>query len=341
MFEGQRILVTGGNGFIGRNLVSELVRRGARVRATLHQQIPELVTEKVEFVRADLTVKNDCQTVVQDIDCIFMCAAHTSGAVVIANNPLAHVTPNVVMNAHMLDAAYHAKVKKFVFISSSVVYPDNSGSPTIEEEAFKGDPYESYFSAGWMKRYGELLCRTYAEKLRTPMATIVVRPSNIYGPYDKFDVERAHVTASLIRKVIEEDGPLEVWGTGEDVRDVIYIDDFLDGLLLATEKINGFVPVNIASGRGYTVKEILEMIIRVVGKDSPPIVFNPTRPTMIPVRLVDIGKAKSLLGFSPRISLEEGLRKTVQWYQAYYDHRLENRHVANAQMGVHYSANRL
>lgn len=317
MFEGLRVLVTGGNGFIGHHLVSELLRRGARVRATLHRETPDALQQDVNYVKADLTFKEDCQLAVHGIDCVFMCAANTSGAAVIASNPLAHVTSNVVMNVQMLEAAYHAGVKKFVFISSTIVYPDTGARPTREEEAFCGDPYETYFSAGWMKRYGELLCRTYAEKLRTPMPTVVVRPSNVYGPHDKFDLGRAHVTPSLIRKVVEGQDPLEVWGTGDDVRDLIFIDDFIDGLLLATERLNTYCPINIASGTGYTVKEILETIIHVAGKATPRIVFDRSKPRMVPVRLVDIGKAKTVLGFSPQTSLVEGLRKTVEWYHAY------------------------
>lgn len=327
MFKGRNILVTGGQGFIGRNLVTELVKRGANVRATLHQRNSDNLLDKVEYVKADLTVKKDCQAVVQEADCVFMCAANTSGAAVITNNPLAHVTPNVVMNTFMLDAAYHAKVQKFVFISSSIVYPDTGTKPSLEEEAFIGDPYEPYFSAGWMKRYGELLCRTYSEKLRNPMTTVVVRPSNVYGPFDKFDFERAHVTASLIRKVMEGRDPLDVWGTGEDIRDLIFIDDFLEGLLLATERLNSFATVNIASGRGYKVKKILDAIIRVVGRGTPQVIFDPSKPSMVPIRLLNIEKAKSLLGFFPKTTLEEGLRKTVHWYQTYYGHGSQGIHT--------------
>ena len=327
MFKGRNILVTGSQGFIGRNLVAELVKRGAYVRGTLHQRISDHLPDKVEYVKADLTDKKDCQAVVQDMDCVFMCAANTSGAAVIANNPLAHVTPNVLMNTCMLDAAYHAKVQKFVFISSSIVYPDTGATPTFEEEAFIGDPYESYFSAGWMKRYGELLCRTYSEKIRNPMMTVVLRPSNVYGPFDKFDFERSHVTASLIRKVIEGRDPLDVWGTGEDIRDLIFIDDFLEGLLLATEQLHSFSPVNIASGRGYKVKEILDAIIGVVGRGVPQVVFDPSKPSMVPIRLMNIKKAQRLLGFVPKTTLEEGLRKTIHWYQAYYGHGSQGPHM--------------
>ena len=186
-----------------------------------------------------------------------MCAANTSGAAVMATQPLAHVTPNVVMNAQMLEASYQEKIKKFLFISSSAAYPPSGDRPVLEDEMFNGDPFEAYYSVGWMKRYAEVLCRIYTEKIKNPMATVVVRPSNVYGPYDKFDFERSHVTAALIRKVVERQDPLEIWGTGEDVRDLIFVDDFVDAVMLAMAKINTFDPVNIGFGKGCQVRDIL------------------------------------------------------------------------------------
>lgn len=316
MFKGKRILVTGGGGFIGGRLASELVRKGALVRATIHHKKPPLPLNEIQYVEADLTLQSECEKVVQGVDYVFMCAANTSGAAVIAKDPLEHVTANVVMNTFMLNASYRAEVKKFIFISSSIVYPPTGSIPSREEEAMIGEPYDAYFSAGWMKRYGEILCRTYSEKLGTPMTTIVVRPSNVYGPFDKFDFERAHVTASLIRKVLEGQEPLEVWGTGEDIRDLIFIDDFIGGLLLAAEKIETFNPINIASGTGYSIKKILNAIAQGAGKKIKQIVFDPSKPSMIPVRLMDVTKAQSLLGFKCRTSLETGLKYTIDWYLA-------------------------
>ena len=104
------------------------------------------------------------------------------------------------------------------------------GYPVTEAEMFNGDPEEVYFPAGWMKRYAEILCRTYAEKISSPMQTVVIRPSNVYGPYDKFDFAVSHVTAALLRRVVERQSPLEVWGTGDDIRDLIHVDDFVDGV---------------------------------------------------------------------------------------------------------------
>ncbi|MHB8163390.1 MAG: NAD-dependent epimerase/dehydratase family protein [Methanoregula sp.] len=320
MYDGARILVAGGTGFIGVNLIRRLLSKGCKIRATLHKR-PEVIHDKrIEYVQADLTRAEDCERVVQGMDYVFMCSANTSGAAVMALNPLAHVTPNVVMNAQMMEAAYRAGVKKFVFISSSAAYPPTGDRPVCEDEMFGADPYEVYYSVGWMKRYGEILCKVYAQKIKKPMAMLVIRPSNIYGPYDKFDINTSHVTTALIRKVVERQKPIEVWGSGNDVRDLIYIEDFLDGLLLAFEKSGEYLAINLASGQGYSVKEILQTIREVDGYTEAEVRFDPSKPSTIAIRLVNIQIARDILGFQPKTSLKEGLKQTVEWYR-------ENRNV--------------
>jgi GDP-L-fucose synthase len=257
----------------------------------------------------------DCERAVEGVDFVFMCAAKTSGAAVMTQAPLSHVTPNVVMNAQLLEAAYRAKVKKFIFLSSSAAYPPSGDRPVREEEMFGADPYEVYYSVGWMKRYAEILCKIYAEKIKSPMPVLVVRPSNIYGPYDKFDPSTSHVTTALIRRVVERQNPIEVWGTGQDVRDLLYIDDFLDGLFAALEHSGEYLAVNIASGLGYSVREILQTILEVDGFSDADVRFDSSKPSTIAIRLVDISRAQSMFGFRPKVDLPEGLRRTVEWYR--------------------------
>jgi GDP-L-fucose synthase len=315
MFKGAKVLIAGGAGFIGANLLKRLLPVGCSIRASLHHR-PAVIREgSIEYTQADLTLMEDCRRVVEGVDYVFMCAANTSGAAVMATTPLAHVTPNVVMNAQMLEAAYQAKVKKFLFISSSAAYPPTGDRPVREEEMFEGDPYESYYSVGWMKRYVEILCSIYAQKIKNPIPTVVIRPSNIYGPYDKFDFGTSHMTAALIRRVVERHGPLEVWGTGKDVRDLIYVDDFIEGMLLAFEKANGYLAINIAAGQGYSVKHVLQTILEVDGYTDADVRFDPSKPTMIPIRLVDTSLAKQRLGFQVRTPFRAGIRKTIEWYR--------------------------
>jgi GDP-L-fucose synthase len=245
---------------------------------------------------------------------VFLCAANTSGAAVMKHTPLAHVTPNVVMNTQMLEAAYQAGVQKLLFISSSAAYPE-TGQPLREADMFTGDPPEVYYPVGWMKRYAEILCGTYATHIKRPMPCVVVRPSNVYGPYDKFDPQRSHVTAALLRKVVERQQPLEVWGTGDDVRDLLFVDDFIAGLLAAFQTGDPFLTINIASGSSVSVKQVLQTLLEMDGFSSANVCFNPAKPSTIPRRTIDASLAHERLGFSTRTSLAEGLRQTIAWYR--------------------------
>lgn len=314
-FQGKRVLVAGGAGFVGVNLIKRLLGSGAKITATLHRKPSAVRAKEVRYVKCDLTQRKDCERVLKGVDYVFMCAANTSGAGVMENNPLAHVTPNILMNTLMLEAAYRAGVKKFLFLSSTTVYPE-TGHPVREDEMMAGELFEKYFCVGWMKRFTEMLCAMYSGKIKKPMRVIVVRPANIYGPYDDFEWETAHVIPSLIRKAVERHKPLEVWGDGNDVKDLIYVDDFIEGMLLAMERMEGYDPVNIGTGKRSTIKEALKYILSAEGFDDAEVRFDASKPMMIPVRLIDVSKAKTLLGFEAKTSLEEGIKKTVSWYKS-------------------------
>jgi GDP-L-fucose synthase len=286
------------------------------LRLTVHEKPLQAPIPGAEVLPLDLRRPEHCTQAVQDMDYVFLCAAHTSGAAVIRTTRLVHITPNVLINTLMLEAAHGAKVAKFCFISSGAAYPPTADRPVREAEMFDGDPHEVYFAAGWMKRYAEILCRTYAEKIAQPMPTVVVRPSNVYGPYDKFDFTVSHVTAALIRRVVERHNPLEVWGTGEDIRDLIYIDDFIEGMLAAFAADQPHLAVNICSGTGHSVRQILQRILAADGYEDADVHYDPSRPSTIPVRLMDNSVARRQLGFEARTSLDEGLRRTLQWYRA-------------------------
>ena len=318
MFKGKNVLVAGGTGFIGVNLINRLLSSGANVRATLHKRDEIVVDKRIEYIKADLLIMDDCKRVVKDMDYVFMCAANTAGAAVMASTPLVHVTPNIIMNSHMLDPAYFAKVKKFVWLSRNAAYPPTGDRPVKEDEMFNGDPYDTYFGVGWMKRYTEILCKLYSEKLRDRMATVVLRPSNIYGPYDKFDFATSHMMAATIRKVVERQKPIKVWGTGNDIRDLIYIDDFIDAMILAAEKIETFDPINVGYGKGYSIKEILQICLEVDGYTNAIVEYDPTKPSMIPVRLISTEKTEKMIGFKARTDLKEGIRKTMEWCRENY-----------------------
>jgi len=315
MFANARILVAGGTGFVGANLIQKLLGSGARIRATYNRQAPVILDPAIEYMQCDLTQMDDCRHATTEMDYVFMCAANTSGAAQIWHHPLSHITPNVVMNAQMLQAAYEAHVKKYLFISSSVVYPPSGSRPVKEEDVFPGEPDEVYYASGWMKRYAEILCQTYARKIKNPMPTVVIRPSNMYGPYDKYDFAVSHVTAALIRRVIERQNPFEVWGTGDDIRDLIYIDDFIEGTLLAFQQAQDYMAINIAAGQGYSIKQVLSTLLDLDGFTDAEVHYDPSKPSTIPIRLIDTSLAENLLGFQAKTSLQAGLAKTIRWYR--------------------------
>ncbi len=138
-----------------------------------------------------------------------------------------------------------------------------------------------------------------------------MRPSNIFGPRDKFDPRTSHVTAALVRRVVQRENPFVVWGTGNDVRDLLYIDDFIDGVMLALLNTDPYLAVNISAGEGHTVKEVIRMLLEIDGFTGAEVKFDAARPQMIPVRLIDNTLAREKLGFKPTVGLREGLRRTV------------------------------
>jgi GDP-L-fucose synthase len=292
-----KILVTGSTGLIGFNLHKRLVDDGCDVIG-------------VSTKDGDLIDAKFCNDITKDVDVVFHCAAVTSGAKVMNDSPLSHITPNVVMNALLMEACHKNGVKKFIFMSSSVVYPYTGNIPNNEEEFTYGDIYEKYESVGWMKRYTEKLCETYS---KFGMECIVVRPSNIYGPGDKFD-ERSHVLPATIMKVVDRENPIVVWGNGEDVRDFIYIEDFVDACITIMKKVDKYSIWNVGSGVRTSVIEIVKLC-QEIEMSWNEITYNRWAPSMIPIRLLDINKIKTELDWEAKTSLSDGLRKTIDWYK--------------------------
>jgi GDP-L-fucose synthase len=314
-FKDKNILVTGASGFTGTNLIKRLLEEGSNVRGVLHHKEPQtdFDSNKISYMWGDLTNKEDCKKVVDGIDYVFMCSANTSGAAVMESTPLAHVTPNVIMNALMLEAAYEAGVKKFMFMSSTTVYPISEYP--LKEDDISDEFYSKYFFVGWMKRFSEIMCEMYGSKIKKPMTTIIIRPGNLYGDYDDYEWDTSHSTAALIRRVVERHDPLVVWGDGSDLKDITYISDLIDGIITSMENIEKFTIINIASGKSYSIKETLNTILEVDGYTDANVEYDLTKPTMIPKRLIDITKAKELIDFKPKFDLRSGIERTIKHYR--------------------------
>lgn len=324
-FQGKRVLVTGGAGFVGTHLLARLLAEGAVVSATTFEKEPAVALPSIRYIRADLRDPHQCHFATKDIDYVFMCAANSSGAAVMEKTPLVHLTPNLLMNANMLEASYANDVKKFCFISSNTVYPLTDYP--VKEEDCRNEFFHKYHIVAWMKRFTEIMCEMYSSRISAPMSTVVVRPGNLYGPYDKFTLKESKVIAALIRRACERSTPFTVWGDGTDLKDFLYIDDFIDGLILAFTHLEGYDPINIASGLPVTVSHIVSEILDLCGHDVHP-EYDSTKPTMIPKRLIDISKMTQLTGWQPQTSLRDGLQKTIQWYLQYYSDKTPEQHNA-------------
>jgi len=221
-----------------------------------------------------------------------MAAANSSGAAVMEKTPLVHLTPNLIMNAQMLAASYENKVSRFCFISSNTVYPLTEFA--VKESDANFEYYDKYFIVGWMKRFSEIMCEMYSNNIKAPMQTVTVRPGNLYGPFDKYNYKESKVIAALIRRAIEREDPLSVWGDGLDIKDFLYISDFIEGMLLAFEHAKDFEPINIASGTPVTIREVITVILAATNHSSVSVAYDETKPTMIPKRMIDVHKIKEL-----------------------------------------------
>jgi len=312
-YSGKKILVAGAGGFIGSHLVDELISLGANVKATLFKTDPIWKNPKADYLFVDLREQKDCMRVTKNIDYVFMCAANSSGSAVIQNSPLNHLTPNVLMNTQILSAAYKNKVSKFCFISSNTVYPVSENSVT--EKDVTGDFFDKYFIVGWMKYFSEKMCEIYSTRLVESMSCLIVRPGNLYGPRDKFNKTESKVIASLVRKVCEKQNPIEVWGDGLDVKDFLYIKDFIDGLIKTFTIDKNFEIFNIASGEKTTINQVISELIKIESLNPLMISYNRDMPTMIPKRFIDISKIKELTDWVPKTTINNGLRETVRWYK--------------------------
>lgn len=318
----KKILVTGASGLIGYNLLKKLLTiPNVKITATNHHDSNKTIEnlkkddiyfEHINFENGSLLTTEFTDLITKNSpDVVFHCAANSSGAKLHSDNPTSMSKDNTIMNLNLLDSCYKNGIKKFVWLASTTGYPDKK-HPMKEKEMFIGDPFHKYFAVGWMKRYTEKLCQLYSEHVNNPITCIILRPSNVYGPNDKIDPNRSHVLTALVRKVVEKQNPIEVWGDGNDERDVLYVDDMVDAMLLAAEKIKYFDQFNIGYGKSYTVLQILERIKQISGYDAPHRLI-PTGPRMIPVRRLNISKAKDVMGWVPKISLNEGLQKMYKW----------------------------
>ncbi|RLF36492.1 MAG: GDP-L-fucose synthase [Thermoplasmata archaeon] len=319
-YEGKKVLVTGGTGLIGRPLVEKLIDRGAIVRiASLDD--PSRAHPEAEFYQVNLTRFDNCLKVCKDMDFVFHLAGIKGSPAMTMKKPASFFVPTILFNTNMMEAAWQNGVERYLFTSTIGVY--SPAEIFREDDVWKTFPSENDKFAGWAKRMGELQAEAYKIEYGWDKIAIV-RPANVYGPYDNFDPNNAMVIPSLIKRALDGENPLVVWGDGSPVRDFIHADDVAEGMLLALEKGIG-KPINLGSGRGVSIKEIVDIIVNNMEK-KPKVIWDTSKPTGDKKRLMDISRAKSI-GFKPKISIEEGIKGVMKWY-------MENKDIVNKRYNV-------
>lgn len=314
-YKDKKVLVTGGTGFIGRHIVGELLKQGARVRVPIHKRHLSPEDKNIEVIPADLNQPQDCLTVLDGVDYIIHAAGGVGFAGASKLDAMQTILLNLILTSRMLYAAWQSGAERFLMLGSSTVYPAYE-HPVKEEEAWSGPVHPSYLGYGWMKRYLEKLAEYVAANSK--LKVILLRPTAVYGPGDNFDPKTCHVIPALIYRAMAKEDPFVVWGSGNEVRDFIHVADVAKASLLALQKCITNDPVNIGYGKEVTIKEAVGIILKSCGHGRAEVIFDRTKPVAIPVRMVDTSKAKELLGFQAEISPEEGLGDTVEWYKSHY-----------------------
>ncbi len=308
-------IVAGASGLVGSHALTALAdKRGIRVKALYNTHEPYIQADNITAVKADLTQRDTCQEAIGEADYLLLAAGVTAPAPVITRDPVTPAMNTLLILSQSLEAAWTAGIRKTVWLSSSMGYPE-SDTPLGEEDMFSGDPPDLWYPIAWVMRYVETLSRTLAEKAPRPMTCIVLRPSLIYGEFDHFNDENAHFLPALLRRVVERNNPIEVWGDGENRRDVIHAADVVAAVSSALHKVEGFDVFNIANGATVSVNEVLSLLIEIDGFQKAKITHQIDRPSTPGKRLLDVGKAKRILGFSPAVELRDGLQRTLEWYR--------------------------
>jgi nucleoside-diphosphate-sugar epimerase len=310
-----RILVCGATGFIGRNLVETLSLRSEFEVHAVRFTRPAYDVPGVVWHQADLRDAVAVGALVKDIDIVIQAAATTSGSRDIVATPYIHVTDNAVMNSLLLRVGFDAKIRHFIFFSCSVMYQPRDTPWREDEWDASQEMHVNYFGIGWTKLYIEKMCEFFS-RLGVTKHT-VIRHSNVFGPHDKFDLQRSHVFGATVTKAMTStDGRVVVWGTGEEARDLLYIDDLVRFVEFAIDfQHSPYEMFHASAGHAIRINDLVARVVAASGR-SLRIEHDLNGPTIPTSFALDNRRAKQALGWEPQVSFDEGVRRTVDWWRA-------------------------
>jgi GDP-L-fucose synthase len=306
-FSGKRVLVTGGSGFVGKVVVAGLEQRGAT----------EVIVPRSRDY--DLTVQADVEKLWADAgpDLVIHLAARVGGIGANLEHPAELYLANLLMGTYVIEEARRRETPKTLILGTICSYPKFAPIPFSEDSLWDGYPEETNAPYGIAKK--ALLVHAQANRSQYGQNVVYVLSTNLYGPGDKFNPAVSHVIPALIKKFVEAkehgDDSAEIWGTGRATREFLYVDDCAEGILLAAAAYEGGDPLNLGSGREVPIRELAETIARLTGFDGE-LKWDHSKPDGQPRRQVDAHRAKSILGFEAKVRLEDGLRRTIDWYIA-------------------------
>ncbi|OGM81164.1 GDP-fucose synthetase [Candidatus Woesebacteria bacterium RIFOXYB1_FULL_41_13] len=299
----KRVVITGGNGFLGKHLVAQVEKKGPK---------SIFVPKSSEY---DLRKYEDCLKVAKKGDIIIHLAANVGGIGYNREFPADLFEDNILMGTFMMMAAREAKVEKYVALGTICAYPKFTPVPFKEENLWNGYPEETNAPYGLAKKMQ--LVQSEAYRQQYGFNSIFLLPVNLYGPGDNFDPKSSHVIPALIRKFVEatvkNENEVVVWGSGKASREFLYVDDAAEGIIKAAEKYNKSEPVNLGAGFEITIKDLANLLKKLTGYKGK-IVWDREKPDGQPRRMLDVTRAKREFGFTASTSFEDGLRKTIEWY---------------------------
>ncbi len=300
-----RVMVTGGNGFLGRRIVAKIEERGA---TPIVARSADYDLTDPQRVRAALEAAN--------AEYVIHAAAVVGGIGANREHPGRFFFANAAMGIHLIEEARKAEIRKVVVVGTVCSYPKYTEVPFREDDLWNGYPEETNAPYGLAKKMLLVQAQAYRDEYGFDSAFVI--PTNLYGPGDNFDYDTSHVIPAIIRKCIDaqEAGEDEVtlWGTGAPTREFLYVDDAAEGIVLALERLEDPEPVNLGSASEIGIRDLAEKIARITGFTGR-FVWDPSKPDGQPRRAVDGSRAKALLGWMPRVGFEEGLTNTVRWYR--------------------------